>query len=159
MSATQSLTYEVAASRCTYDPETGEFHSTIGKKRRLGWIERRIGRSYIKLDFGAYGIHYAHRVAHLLMTGEWPPAFIDHINHDGTANQWSNLRPCTHQQNIWNMKVPEDHPTGYLGVRRYFNRFLAEMKINGQRLRESFTTLAEAIACRLNWERIYRIWK
>jgi hypothetical protein len=56
-------------------------------------------------------------------------AFCDHIDHNGLNNQKSNLRNCTHQQNMSNRK-----PYGsscYLGV--YFSRgkyIVAQIQVN-----------------------------
>lgn len=41
---------------------------------------------------------------------------IDHINGDGLDNRRSNLRICTHQQNIWNRRAQKGSTSKYKGV-------------------------------------------
>lgn len=41
-----------------------------------------------------------HRVAHYVMTGEWPLGVIDHINSNKSDNRWDNLREISHADNV-----------------------------------------------------------
>lgn len=60
--------------------------------------------------------HSAGRVIWLMMTGEWPPAEIDHRDLDKSNNRWGNLRPATRSQNCANKKVRRDSQTGIKGL-------------------------------------------
>lgn len=91
-----------------YDTETGEFTwiKNTGFQRKIGKKAGHIQttRGLRRLLVGIDGKHYkAHRLAWLYMTGEWPPADIDHINGDPCDNRWGNLRSATRSQNLCNM--------------------------------------------------------
>jgi len=64
--------------------------------------------------------YYLHRLAWLLMTGEWPSKSVDHINGVRDDNRWSNLRSATDQQNQFNRTVRKDSTSGVKGV--YFHK-------------------------------------
>jgi len=86
----------------------------------------------------------AHRVAWLLMTGDWPPQGmdIDHINRDRADNRWSNLRLATRSQNKNN--------SIYIGVTKNVFpdgrvKWRARRVIDGKRVHlGNFDTFAEA---------------
>lgn len=72
---------------------------------------------YWKLNITIDGIRYdlrAHRVAWILMTGEWPRHEIDHRDGARSNNKWSNLRECTDSQNGANRSVKSK--SGLMGV-------------------------------------------
>jgi hypothetical protein len=58
----------------------------------------------------------AHRLAYLYMTGEWPPAGIDHRDTNRSNNRWNNLRAATQLQNSTNSSIRIDNTSGYKGV-------------------------------------------
>jgi hypothetical protein len=62
-------------------------------------------------------LHYLHRLAWILQTGNTPNGQIDHINGVRDDNRWVNLRDVTNQENAQNQRRPKtDGTTGYLGV-------------------------------------------
>jgi hypothetical protein len=92
----------------------------------------------------------AHRLAHLYMTGKWPPDQIDHENTDKSVNRWDNLRPANNQQNHGNIRKHKDNTTGHKNVyfragrrRPWFVQIMAHGKLF---ISESFLTADEAIA-------------
>lgn len=47
--------------------------------------------------------YLVHRVAWLIVTGEWPECEIDHINGDPSDNRLDNLREATRAENCQNL--------------------------------------------------------
>ena len=92
-----------------YDPETGEWLDNAHRARR------NIDHGYlrIKIDGQRY---YAHRLAFLYVTGEWPPQNIDHKDMDGLNNKWNNLRLATKMQNGANRGAQKNNRSGVKGV-------------------------------------------
>lgn len=144
---------------CEFLPDKGE---TIHKKsgRRMGHKDKRRNTWYWRLHFNQFGYVYEHRLAHWVMTGEWPPNQVDHINGDGLDNRWpGNLRRANHQQQQFNARLSSRNKSGVRGVYQRGNRWIAELKCMGKRVAYgNFATKEEAVAFRLQAERDYWIW-
>lgn len=103
-----------------YTPETGIFirigHSAgraiLGEA--AGFVDDTTGYRRIGVKGKQY---YAHRLAWLYMTGEWPKEQIDHRDLDKDNNRWDNLREATHLQNNFNHGLRKDNESRLKGVR------------------------------------------
>lgn len=116
-----------------YDPETGVFTRRIATGRNGC---HRVGSIVGGMSVGGYACTsidgkrvYLHRVAVLYMTGEWPPADVDHIDTDRSNNRWSNLRCVDRRVNCQNrVKSRRDRRHGTLiGVKKHRNRWQARI--------------------------------
>lgn len=107
----------------SYDPETGVFRWRPRADRDLSWNHRFSGEEagsvlsigYRYINFNTK-LRTAHRLAWLWMTGDWPMAYIDHINGDKADNRWSNLRAATAEQNGANQGLRSTNVSGVKGV-------------------------------------------
>lgn len=103
-----------------YNPNTGEFFT---KPRKVGSVHR-FGRHgeypavviTLRPRNGTHAKFYAHRLAYLWMTGDWPDHEIDHWNGDSTDNRWANLRPATRSQNVRNIGASNRNTSGLIGA-------------------------------------------
>lgn len=74
---------------------------------------------------------------------------VDHIYHKTNDNRKNNLRIVTNQQNGMNKKLPINNTSGYIGVTKNKNKWIAQIKINGKNTRlGSYLTKNEAIQAR-----------
>jgi len=103
-----------------YDPATGILTWARKPNRRIAvgavaGVTRKDG-----VSIGLGGVSYlAHRVAWLLMTGEWPVGVVDHRDTDPTNNRWKNLRDVSQGVNSQNRRrAQRNSQTGVLGVSR-----------------------------------------
>lgn len=59
----------------------------------------------------------------------------DHIDHDTLNNQRSNLRICTHQQNLTNRKALNNTSSKYLGVyKTKYGKYVSHLTIKGKQM-------------------------
>lgn len=127
-----------------YNPETGELLWRIRPREHFdsikGWKcfnTQCAGKIAGTIGNFPYGIKYirlrpfgtAHRVIWKLVTGSDPVAEIDHKDHDGTNNRWSNLRPAVRSQNARN-KLGVAGKSGFKGVDKKGSRYVARIMID-----------------------------
>ena len=136
-----------------YYPETGNLYwlMDLGTRARVGMVAGNTGDhgyKFVKIN----GISYSqHRLAWLLMTGDWPEFDIDHIDGNGSNNVWKNLRDVTTSTNCKNSKIRNDNSSGIVGVSldKRSGKWLTQFTLCGIRYNKSgFNSKAEAKAFR-----------
>ena len=81
---------------------------------------------------------------------------VDHINGDHTDNRRSNLRFCTHAENMRNSKMRRGNKTGYKGVYLNGRRWAARLQFNGKTIHfGQFNTKEEAAEAYNKGAKIY----
>lgn len=141
---TKLVTAERLREKLRYEPETGVFNW-----RSSGDVAGHSGKRYwyIKVDNVKY---YAHRLAWLYMTGEWPEHGIDHIDGDRYNNRFSNLRDIPQGENVRNSSLRSDNTSGLRGVCARGRRWVAAIGVNRKTVTlGSFATKEEAGAAYL----------
>lgn len=104
----------------------------------------------------AFGKDYqAHRVAWLLVRGEWPEQ-IDHRNRIRCDNRWPNLRDVTGLENHQNMSPYANNKSGTPGVHwcKTHRKWVAKItRLKRRRTLGHFIDIADAVRARLSAER------
>jgi len=116
--AESNLTAERLRELLSYDKDTGLF---TWKVRRNGFVGSGStagtvgtgGYIHIRIDNSPY---MAHRLEWFYETNSWPKSKIDHINGLTSDNRISNLRECSHSENMQNTKTYKNNTTGLKGV-------------------------------------------
>lgn len=141
------ISAESLRDKMRYDPITGEFFWKIGRRKMNVGSLYQNGYIVIMVDGVRY---YAHRLAWLYITGNWPAYDIDHINQNRADNRFINLREATRPQNNVNSNLRSDNKTGYKGVFKLENgKYLAHITINRKRkYLGSFISIDEAVCVR-----------
>lgn len=134
------LTAQFVRSILDYDPETGVFTWKMrpvsmfkdgkqsAEQNAKKWNTRFAGKTagvkigpkakpYIAITINRTK-YRAHRLAWLIVYGEWPPEgyHIDHINGAGLDNRIANLRLATRSQNMANRGAQRNGASGFKGV-------------------------------------------
>jgi hypothetical protein len=133
--ATAILTQARLRELLDYDPETGVFTwRATGKGRpaigsQAGATDKGHGYRSICVE---YGRHYAHRLAFLYVTGEWPQGMVDHINGRRDDNRWCNLRDASRLVNQQNMRrAVAGSASGLLGAHKKRGKWSSQIKVRG----------------------------
>lgn len=140
------VTQERLREVLSYNLGTGEFIWSVDRKKcsagAVAGSRRADGYVTIRIDYRRY---YAHRLAWLYVTGEWPDIGIDHADGNPTNNAWSNLRLADPAQNTQNRGIQRNNSLGIKGVRRSGKRFYAIIQAYGRSIYlGSFPTAAQA---------------
>lgn len=118
-----------------YDPSTGHFWWRQDRKSGRDMRSSPAGcltkQGYIKIRFQKKPV-FAHRLAWLYMTGEWPIQQIDHVNGEKSDNRFVNLRLATASQNKANTVIRSDNKTGSKGIQQIRGKWRAKINFNGK---------------------------
>lgn len=135
-------------SECySYDAESGSVTRKDGAQKHGNTkpdpcAVNKGGYAIVRFERGAVLVH---RLAWLLMTGDWPKNEIDHINGIRLDNRWSNLRQCSNEENARNCKLYKNNKTGFKGVRKTkTGRFSARIGARGSISLGTFDTPEQA---------------
>lgn len=110
----------------SYDSLTG-----VVTRKRTGKLvgTNSDGHLRVGIDKQQYLLH---RIIWKLHTGNDPsPYEIDHINRIRDDNRIDNLRLVTTQDNLKNKSLYKGNKSGYPGVFKRGNRYMAQYKLNG----------------------------
>jgi len=154
------LTTERLKELLSYDAESGVFTRLTTVKPRWkagqisGWKHKVNGYFYVRVEGRAY---FAHRVAWLYMTGEWPKKDIDHIDGDKANNRFANLREASEIMNAQNQKrAHKGTKSGILGVYPKGKKWQALICVDKKpKYLGTFDTTEKAYAAYLAAKRIY----
>ena len=119
-----------------YDPLTGHFTWRVKRSQNVLAGDRGGHlhvKGYVRIGV-AGGSYWAHRLAWLYMTGEWPVGQVDHIDGNRTNNAFANLRDVPQTINMQNQRVgraDSTHPLLGVGKPRW-GGFRARIKVNGR---------------------------
>ena len=160
-----SLTAEKLRKELTYHPGTGIFTLNVDRRKKKAGDEigitnrRKQGQKntrYVQV-YVCGGYHYAHRLAFLYMTDDWPRGQVDHIDGDGQNNAWSNLRDTSGFDNQRNIPLRKTNTTGIHGVRPLPNgKFHVTIGVNNrQKYLGAHTDFFEACCRRKSAENKY----
>jgi hypothetical protein len=114
METLSDLTAEYVRSILRYNPESGLFCWLTG--RYGGNLAGTVQKSgHIRINIAGKG-YLTHRLAWLIMTGEWPVNDIDHRDINPGNNRWSNLRLADKTKNGLNRTKTSRNKSGLKGV-------------------------------------------
>lgn len=131
----KAITKEQLAELLDYCEETGVFtwKSAHHWRAKPGMVAGNIDPSHGYCKIGVLGAnYYAHRLAWLVVHGEFPNEQVDHIDGNRTNNAIKNLRLATQSENNQNLRAPRGDRKGQLlGVyRTESGRWRAAIRIN-----------------------------
>ncbi len=87
-----------------------------------GW---RISRGYVRHITGPF--------LHRLLLQAPQDAIVDHIDGDPLNNTLSNLRLCSHPENMRNRKLHANSKSGVKGVYPYNGKWRAQIRVGGKK--------------------------
>lgn len=142
------LTYERAAELLAYDPETGSLTWRVGRARTakqgaLAGTPNPAGYLRVKVDGRS---HMAHRLAWLLVYGEWPAGSLDHINGQRNDNRLCNLRLADNATNQFNASAHRDSTSGVKNVAWHKQTGLWQVRVQARGINHCFGRFSDLVA-------------
>ena len=148
------ISAEMVRAAFAYDPLTGIMmwsapnkHHSERKGLEAGSPQFSNGKPYHVIQFN--GKKYRRgRLAYMWMTGEFPPAMIDHISGDSLDDRWANLRAATALENSQNQRGRVKRSNLPMGIRKLpSGRFCARIRDQHKLVTlGTFTVLEDAVS-------------
>lgn len=144
------MTAERARALLEYVPETGVIRWRVDRRGHVkaGDQAGSIGlNGYMRV--GVDGSEYlCHRLAWLIVHGEWPTHQLDHINGSRTDNRLCNLRMATNAENHQNLGLRSTNTSGHTGVtwNEERGKWVAQLFVSGKHKTLGYFTNKEAAA-------------
>jgi hypothetical protein len=107
----------------------------FGYLNQFKWCTYKGGNSYYA-SRQSEGSHRTRKIIimHRLIMKTPDNMVVDHIDHNGLNNQKSNMRNCTHAQNLMNQSKNANNPLKYKGVHRSHYKFESCITFNKERI-------------------------
>jgi hypothetical protein len=150
------ITRKIVCDRLEYCPDTGIFiwrrrtGATSGvalwNSRYAGTVAGTVNRAGYRLINISGKPTFAHRLAWLVVKGQWPEGELDHINNQRDDNRIANLRRASRSQNCANTTLYRNNSSGRRGVSREGNKWVARVRRNGKSFRLGLFETTEAAA-------------
>lgn len=150
------LTQEQLKSVLAYNPETGVFVWTVDRtaSAKKGAVAGTTAKRWRGIDYVVLSVfgkkYYAHQLAVLYMTGNFPAKTVDHIDGNGLNNCWTNIREAEVCENAWNAKTSVRNTSGRKNVSWYkrLKKWRVTVSKNGKTVDKYFADfdLAELVA-------------
>lgn len=93
------------------------------------------GHIYFQTNVRADGKHTVLRLHRFIMNVTDPKIFVDHTNHNYMDCRKSELRTCTHEENMRNRRKHCNNTSGYKGVywHKRNKKYTVHIGVNGKR--------------------------
>lgn len=75
----------------------------------------------------------------IMNVGIGSQSVVDHKDGNGLNNTKSNLRVCTNKQNCWNREVSKKSTTGFRGVNKRLDGYVARIRVNNKLIHLKWT--------------------
>jgi hypothetical protein len=110
-------TFERVNELLEYNPFNGKISWKIPcSNQKAGDAAGYLDEDYLRISIDGK-TYYAHRLAHLLMTGHWPEQNPEHKNQQGADNRWKNIKDLAPQHdNVGNTRLNSRNTSGLRGV-------------------------------------------
>ncbi len=121
--ARELLHYDSRTGALTWRPRAARWFAT--DRAFAAWNTKYVGtpvgskdrKGYVRVKMRLFDRAFlAHRLVWLIVTGEWPPGEIDHIDHNRSNNRWDNLRSVSTSENQRNRSRGRANTSGAVGV-------------------------------------------
>ncbi len=108
------------------------YWKTRGKGRNVGdKAGKKVANDRTVITFQGRR-YYSYRLIWLYHKGFYPSKYLDHIDGNHTNDLIENLRECTLSENQQNRKINKNNSSGYTGVTKKRNKWLARINVNGK---------------------------